>query len=231
MKDILIKHFSKRGIIYNEDMLKQLVKYKDMLVEWNEKFNLTTITDDEGIAVKHFVDSLTILDMVKGRKNLADVGTGAGFPGIPLKIAGFTGEVVLMDSLGKRVDFLEAVISELGLSGCQAIHIRAEDAGRGELRETFDVVTARAVANLPVLCEYCLPLVRKGGIFIAMKGPETGEEIRISKNSIEKLGGRLKKTEKLMLDDYERTIVIIEKIKNTPGIYPRKAGTPKKRPL
>lgn len=231
MRDILIKHFIKNGIVYNEDMLKKLEKYKEMLLAWNEKFNLTAITDEEEIAVKHFADSLSILDIVKDRKNMADVGTGAGFPGIPLKIAGFKGEIVLMDSLNKRIGFLEAVISELGLSGCRAVHIRAEDAGRGEMRETFEVVTARAVANLPALSEYCLPLVKKGGIFVAMKGPEAGEELRTSKNAIEKLGGRLKETEKLNIDNYERTIVIIEKVKNTPGIYPRKAGTPKKRPL
>lgn len=231
MREILIKHFSRMGIAYDEDMLKKLVTYKNMLLEWNEKFNLTAITDEEGIAIKHFVDSVTILDMVKGRKRLADVGTGAGFPGIPLKIAGFRGEVVLIDSLRKRIDFLEAVISRLGLTGCSTVHMRAEDAGRGEFRETFDVATARAVANLSVLNEYCLPLLKKGGIFIAMKGPDTGNEIEEAKRGIEKLGGKLKRAETIQLDNYERTIIIIEKVKNTPDIYPRKAGTPNRRPL
>ncbi len=231
MKDILIKRFEAENIVLNEEMIKNFLQYRDLLVQWNKKFNLTAITDDEGIVVKHFIDSLSIMDEVRGRRNLADVGTGAGFPGIPLKIVGFKGEVVLMDSLKKRVGFLETVISELGIKNCRAEHIRAEDAGRSSLRETFEVVTARAVANLPVLCEYCLPLTKTGGIFIAMKGPEAGEELKSSKKAIEKLGGRLKTTKKINLADFQRQIIIIDKIKKTPGIYPRKAGTPKKRPL
>jgi len=231
MKDILIKHFEAENIAFNDEMIEKFLRYRDLLVQWNKKFNLTAITDDEGIVVKHFIDSLSIMDDVMGRKNLADVGTGAGFPGIPLKIAGFKGEVVLMDSLKKRVGFLETVISELGIKNCRAEHIRAEDAGRSNLRETFEVVTARAVANLPVLCEYCLPLTKTGGIFIAMKGPEAGKELKSSKKAIEKLGGRLKTTKKINLADFQRQIIIIDKIKKTPGIYPRKAGTPKKRPL
>ncbi len=231
MKDILIKHFEAENIALNEEMIKNFLRYRDLLVQWNKKFNLTAITDDEGIVVKHFIDSLSIMDDVMGRRNLADVGTGAGFPGIPLKIIGFKGEIVLMDSLKKRVGFLETVISELGIENCRAEHIRAEDAGRSILRETFEVVTARAVANLPVLCEYCLPLVKKGGIFIAMKGPEAGKELKSSKKAIEKLGGRLKTTKKINLADFQRQIIIVDKIKKTPGIYPREAGTPKKRPL
>lgn len=232
MKDILIKYFEAEKIEFNEEMIKNFLKYRDLLVQWNKKFNLTAIIDDKGIALKHFVDSLSIMEDVKGRLNLADVGTGAGFPGIPLKIAGFQGEIVLMDSLKKRVGFLDAVINELGLKNCHTEHIRAEDAGRSSsLRETFEVVTARAVANLPVLCEYCLPLTKKGGIFIAMKGPEAGEELKSSKKAIGTLGGRLKKVKKINLDDFQRQIIIVEKIKKTPRIYPRKAGTPKKNPL
>ncbi len=231
MRDTIIKYFEAEKIEFNEEMVNKFLKYRDLLVQWNKKFNLTAIIDDKGIVLKHFVDSLSIMGDVKGRRNLADVGTGAGFPGIPLKIAGFQGEIVLMDSLKKRVGFLDAVINELGLENCHTEHIRAEDAGRSSLRETFEVVTARAVANLPVLCEYCLPLTKKGGIFIAMKGPEAGEEIKSSKKAIEKLGGRLKTTRKINLDDFQRQIIVIDKIKETPGIYPRKAGTPKKRPL
>lgn len=231
MRNILLKHLKDAEIELDETMIEQLIKYRDLLVEWNQKFNLTAITDDEGIALKHFIDSLSIQKYVLDAKSIADVGTGAGFPGIPLKIAGFKGRVVLMDSLNKRVGFLNTVINELKLQNCKAVHTRAEDAGRGEYRDKFDVVTARAVANLPVLCEYCLPMVKKGGIFIAMKGPEAEKELLSSKNAVIKLGGRIKSSEKLQLADFERQIIIIEKIKNTPAIYPRKAGTPKKKPL
>lgn len=231
MREILKKYFEQNKIEFNESTVDKFIKYKELLVEWNNKFNLTAITDDEGIAVKHFIDSLTIRDYVIGSTRLADVGTGAGFPGIPLKLAGFKGEVVLMDSLKKRVGFLQTVIDELELENCSAVHIRAEDAGRGEYREAFDRVTARAVANLPVLCEYCLPLVKKGGTFIAMKGPEAEAELKASTNAVIKLGGKYKSSKKIRLADFERQLIIIDKIKHTPGIYPRKAGTPKKKPL
>lgn len=232
MREVIIKYFEEEKIEFNEEMVNKFLKYRDLLVQWNKKFNLTAIIDDKGIALKHFVDSLSIMDDVQGRRNLADVGTGAGFPGIPLKIAGFKGEIVLMDSLKKRIGFLDTVIEELGLENCRTEHIRAEDAGRSiSLRETFEVVTARAVANLPVLCEYCLPLTKKGGIFIAMKGPEAGEELKSSKKAIGTLGGRLKNVKKINMDDFQRQIIIVEKIKKTPRIYPRKAGTPKKNPL
>jgi len=231
MREVLIKHFNRSNIKFDEKMIGQFIKYRDMLVAWNKKFNLTAITDDEGIALKHFVDSLSIHEFVIGRENIADVGTGAGFPGIPLKIAGFNGEIVLMDSLNKRVGFLEKVIEELEIDNCRAVHIRAEDAGRSDFRETFDIVTARAVANLPVLCEYCLPLVKKGGLFIAMKGPEAKQEIKAAQKAINKLGGRLKTIKNIKIDDYERNIIVINKVKETPAVFPRKAGTPKKNPL
>ncbi len=231
MTDILIKYFKEKGIEYDKETINRFQKYRDLLIEWNKKFNLTAITDNEGIAVKHFIDSLLIREQVKGAGRLADVGAGAGFPGIPLKIVGFEGEVVLMDSLKKRVGFLEMIINELQIDKCKAVHIRAEDAGRGKFRESFEAVTARAVANLPVLCEYCLPLVKKGGVFIAMKGPEAEEELKISRKAIDKLGGILRKVECIKLNDFTRNIIIIDKIKETPAIYPRKAGMPKKKPL
>ena len=233
MRDILLKYFNKNNILVDDDTIRRFLLYKDLLIEWNAKFNLTAITDEEGITVKHFIDSLSIRNAVMGRKNLADVGTGAGFPGLPLKISGFAGKLILMDSLKKRVNFLEMLIMELGLKKCHAVHIRAEDAGRGEFREAFETVTARAVANLPVLCEYCLPLVKNNGIFIAMKGPEAVFEIKASARAIEKLGGRHIKTENLILPgtNFERNLIYIEKIKKTPNIYPRKAGTPQKTPL
>jgi len=231
MKEILINYFESNNIDYDERTISRFIKYRDLLIEWNKKFNLTAITDDEGIAVKHFIDSLSILDLVKTAGRIADVGAGAGFPGLPLKIAGFKGEIILMDSLKKRVGFLDMVIDELMLENCTTVHMRAEDAGRGDFREVFDVVTARAVANLPVLCEFCMPLVKNNGIFIAMKGPEAEKEIKTSCNAIERLGGIIKAVKSIKLNDFERTIIIIGKIKKTPAIYPRKAGTPKKRPL
>lgn len=231
MRDILIRYFENNNIDYNDKTINAFIKYRDLLVEWNKKFNLTAITDDDGIARKHFIDSLSLLDFIKNTGRLADVGAGAGFPGIPLKIAGFKGEITLMDSLNKRVGFLKTVIDELELSECSAVHMRAEDAGRGKFREHFDVVTARAVANLPVLCEYCMPLVKTGGIFIAMKGPEAEHELRDSGNAIERLGGKLREVKSLQLGEFERKIIIIDKIKETPKEYPRKPGTPKKKPL
>ena len=231
MRDILVKYFNGNKMDVNDIVIDRFIRYKELLVEWNEKFNLTAITDDEDIAVKHLIDSLTILKHIIKADSLADVGTGAGFPGLPLKIAGYDGRLVLVDSLKKRLGFLDEVINELGLLKCKTVHARAEDAGMGELRESFDAVTARAVAYLPVLCEYCLQLVKKGGIFIAMKGPEAEAELKGSVSAITKLGGKLQKVEKLQIGDFERQIIIIEKIKETPALYPRKAGTPKKKPL
>ena len=231
MKDILIRYFKENEITYDRKTIDNFIRYKDLLIEWNEKFNLTAITDEEGITVKHFIDSLTIYKYVVNKESLADIGTGAGFPGVPLKIAGYEGELVLVDSLKKRLGFLDEVINELGLMNCRTVHSRAEDAGRGELREAFDVVTARAVAYLPVLCEYCLPLVKKGGIFIAMKGPETEQELKDSSRAIELLGGQIEKIEELQIEDMERRIILIKKVKETPSIYPRKAGIPKKNTL
>lgn len=233
MKDILEKGLTLANITWNNKTIEAFIQYKGLLIEWNEKFNLTSIIDEKDIAVKHFLDSVSIWDAVKDRKNLADIGSGAGFPGIPLKIIGFTGDVFLMDSSRKRVGFLNEVINALKLKNCHAVHIRAEDAGRGEYRERFDVVTARAVAGLPVLCEYCLPLVKKGGVFIAMKGKEGKNEAKKASSAISKLGGKITeiKESKLYDTEYNRTLVYIEKITKTPPIYPRKAGTPGKRPL
>ena len=231
MKDTLKRYLDENKIAYSDETLNSFVRYKDLLLEWNEKFNLTAITDEKGIALKHFIDSLTIYKYVINKERLADIGTGAGFPGLPLKIAGYEGELVLVDSLKKRLGFLDEVIKELGLLKCKTVHSRAEDAGRGELREAFDVVTARAVAYLPVLCEYCLPLVKKGGKFIAMKGPEAEQELIDSANAIKLLGGQIEKIEELQIEDLERRIIIIKKVRETPSIYPRKAGTPRKNPL
>lgn len=219
----------------------QFLLYAALLREWNEKINLTAITDDEGVAVRHFLDSLTLLpDVCQAqatrpgqRISLIDVGTGAGFPGIPLKIACPDLDVVLLDSLAKRVRFLEQVIADLGLQGIRAIHGRAEDAARRkDLRECFDFATARAVAPLPVLCEYCLPFVRPGGMFLAMKGV-AADELAGSVRAIQLLGGQTGETSVFQLPgtDMNRMIIRIGKVRPTPPVYPRKAGKAEQNPL
>jgi 16S rRNA (guanine527-N7)-methyltransferase len=221
------------GAELDDCMVRRFFEYKKMLLEWNEKMNLTAITDDRDIILKHFVDSLSILPCLKEAKKIVDVGTGAGFPGIPLKIALPGLETALMDSLDKRIKFLEAVIDELGLEGVKAVHIRAEDAGRSEkFREEFDAVTARAVASLPVLLEYCLPLVKTGGIFIAMKG-SSEDEVAVSGTALDILGGEIEEVRNFALpgSDIKRSVIIVRKVRQTPTKYPRKAGKPSKEPL
>lgn len=221
------------GAEIDDDMLRQLFRYKGLLLEWNEKMNLTAITDDKEIILKHFVDSLSIVPYIKEAGSLIDVGTGAGFPGIPLKIVLPSLDTVLLDSLEKRVGFLGTAISELGLEGIKAVHMRAEDAGKSaEFRERFDAAAARAVASMPVLLEYCLPFVRTGGVFIAMKGSST-EEISMSEKALEILGGKIEEVKEFTLPDTDikRSIVIVRKLRQTPTKYPRKAGKPSKEPL
>ncbi len=221
------------GAEIDDDMLRQLFRYKGLLLEWNEKMNLTAITDDKEIILKHFVDSLSIVPYIKEAGSLIDVGTGAGFPGIPLKIVLPSLDTVLLDSLEKRVGFLGTAISELGLEGIKAVHMRAEDAGKSaEFRERFNAAAARAVASMPVLLEYCLPFVRTGGVFIAMKGSST-EEISMSEKALEILGGKIEEVKEFTLPDTDikRSIVIVRKLRQTPTKYPRKAGKPSKEPL
>ena len=230
---------------------EQLLVYARLLREWNQKLNLTAILDDEGIAVRHFQDSLTVIPDLRLQQSvlaarqdipaaalrrtlrLADVGSGAGFPGLVLKIACPEIEVVLIDSLAKRLRFLDTVIETLGLTGITTVHARAEDAGRQKgLREQFDVVVARAVASLPVLAEYCLPLVRPGGQFIAMKG-QLEEELPAAARAIEILGGRPPQVRRFTLPgtDMSRSVVVVGKIRKTPPLYPRKAGKVEQSPL
>jgi 16S rRNA (guanine527-N7)-methyltransferase len=224
------------GIELNDTQVEQFIKYKDLLKEWNEKINLTAITEDEGIIKKHFIDSISILSsgIVKGNISVIDVGTGAGFPGIPIKIIMPSVRVVLLDSLNKRVNFLNTVISELGLSGIDTVHGRAEDFAKKEsFRESFDVATARAVANLAVLSEYCIPYVKVGGHFIAMKGPAAQEELSESKNAIGTLGGKFSRIveTKIPEEELKHNLVIVEKISKTLDKYPRKAGQIEKKPI
>lgn len=212
----------------------RLMKYKELLLEWNTKINLTTIEEDRDIIIKHFIDSLSILPYLRNAgEKLVDVGTGGGFPGIPVKIVYESTKVLLLDSLDKRINFLKTVIGGLGLEGIDTMHARAEEAGANPVyRESFDVSVARAVANLPVLLEYCLPLVKTGGIFIAMKGSST-EELEASKKALELLGGRIEEVRELTLpfSDIKRNIIIVRKLRQTPTKYPRKPGKPAKEPL
>ena len=214
----------------------QLAAYDSLLLEWNQKMNLTAITDPREVAVKHIVDSLSAFDpsLFKDGIRAIDVGTGAGFPGLVLKIYFPSMELVLLDSLQKRVKFLEAVVSELGLSGVTCVHGRAEEAARQKnYRERFDVAFSRAVARLSVLAEYTLPFVRVGGSLLALKGARYAEEMAEAETAAKILGGSAptSKTLKLPGLDDGRAIVRIDKIKPTPKAYPRKSGTPEKKPL
>lgn len=213
-------------------------KYADMLVEWNEKINLTSIEDTEEIILKHFIDSLCLVERVKefgnGRKKVIDVGTGAGFPGLPIKIHKQNLDLVLLDSLSKRVEFLKAIIASLGIiKGITVMHMRAEDAARDiKLREKFDIAIARAVAPLPVLLEYCLPFVKMGGLFLAMKGPEPDMEVTSSSMALEELGGAVEGIDRYFIGENQgRSIIKIKKIRHISPKYPRKAGIPSRKPL
>lgn len=213
-------------------------KYMNLLIEWNKNINLTAITDKDEIELKHFVDSLTINKYISDNSKVIDVGTGAGFPGIPLKIYNESLDITLLDSLNKRINFLNHVIEELNLNKIKAVHSRAEDAAKNlDYREKFDVATSRAVANLSTLVEYLLPFVRVNGICICMKGPNVEEELGRAKKAIEVLGGRIEKVDNLKLaadgaeNDLERNIIIIRKVRKCSSKYPRKAGMPSKEPI
>lgn len=236
IREVLLNGANSYGIDLSERQIDQFLLYKDLLKEWNEKINLTAITDDMEIVKKHFIDSISILKskVLKDGMSLIDVGTGAGFPGIPIKIIMPEVRVTLLDSLNKRIIYLNEVISELGLSKIETIHGRAEELSRTEKhREKYDIATARAVANLSVLSEYCLPYVKVGGAFIAMKGPSIDEEFNTGKNAIVTLGGKFVEIIKTEIpgDEFNHNIVIVEKCTNTNGKYPRKYAQIEKKPI
>lgn len=220
----------------SEIQQNQFAKYYELLIEWNQHINLTAITDYDEVMMKHFRDSLCISDAidVKTVNNLIDIGTGAGFPGIPIKILYPDIKVTLLDSLQKRVNFLNVVIEELGLSGITAIHGRAEDIARDvDYREKYDLCVSRAVANLTSLCELCIPFVKVGGNFVSYKAEKAEEELSVARYAIGELGGGNVKSVPSILPgtDYSRNLIVIEKISTTANRYPRKAGTPIKKPL
>ena len=215
---------------------EQFITYKELLKEWNNKMNLTAITEDEAIIKKHFIDSIKAFraEPFKSCKSLIDVGSGAGFPGIPIGIMRADLSIVLLDSLNKRVTFLNTVASELGLNNIKAIHGRAEEESRKkEHRERYDVATSRAVANMSSLSEFCLPFVKKGGYFIPLKGPAIEEEILASKKAIKVLGGNLEEIIPVNIEDSDlkHNLVVVKKLNNTPSLYPRKAASIQKKPI
>ncbi|WP_166245809.1 16S rRNA (guanine(527)-N(7))-methyltransferase RsmG [Paenibacillus turpanensis] len=227
---------SDKGLSLSAQQLVQYETYFKLLVEWNEKMNLTGITEREQVYVKHFYDSLTLSFYVdlKNTQSLADIGSGAGFPSIPLKIAYPHLKVTIIDSLQKRISFLEHVSSSLGLTNVYCVHGRAEDAGvKPELRDQFDLVTARAVAKLNILNELCLPFTKTGGLFVAMKGSDPTAEIDEAKRSLKELNGKLVTVDSLTLpvEQSERHLIQIQKTAPTPKKYPRKAGVPAKTPI
>ena len=222
------------GVRFSVEQTEQFFEYMNLLIEWNEKMNLTAITEPEDIILKHFIDSITILKEIKEDVKLVDVGTGAGFPGIPISIMKPSIKVTLVDSLNKRLMFLQEVADKLNLKNINMLHMRAEELGQNKkYRESFDIATSRAVANLSTLSEYLIPLVKVNGKVISMKASSAQEEIKQANNAINVLGGAIKKIEEFNLpqSDIGRTIIVINKIKHTPKKYPRKSGIPSKEPL
>lgn len=214
------------------EQIEQFYTYMQELIEWNNKINLTAIIEPEEIIKKHFIDCVSIIKYIKDDNKIIDVGTGAGFPGIPIKIANKSLNITLLDSLNKRISFLNEIITKLKLSNIETVHARAEEYVANGKREKYDIAVSRAVANLPTLLEYLMPYVKVNGICICMKGPKAQAELEESKKAIEILGGRLEKIENIKIDEnMDRNIIIIRKIKNTPNAYPRKAGKPGREPI
>ncbi len=228
-----LKEKSKSINIHLEDkQIKKFYNYMNLLLEWNEKMNLTAITEPKEVILKHFIDSATIIKYIENGMQIVDVGTGAGFPGIPLNIINSEASYTLVDSLNKRINFLNEVINSLQLNNINTIHSRIEEFGRDN-KESFDIATSRAVASLNILLEYLLPLVKIGGICICMKGSNVKEEIENSKKALDVLGGRIEKIEEIILpnSDIRRSIIIVRKVNATPKKFPRKPGMATKEPM
>lgn len=234
MEKFISEYLKKLNINISNEQCKQFIIYKNILVEWNKVMNLTGITEDKDVCIKHFADSVTIINTIdfKG-KSVIDVGTGAGFPGLPLKIVEPEIKLTLLDSLTKRLNFLEEVCKNIGVKS-EFIHGRAEELGQNkEYREKYDIAVPRAVAPLNVLAEFDLPFVKVGGLMIALKGPNAYDEVENAKNAISELGGEIEKVEEVELPntDLKHTIVVIKKVNNTPEKYPRRAKKIERSPL
>ena len=232
--EYFLYELGKLNISLSKMQINQFIRFYEMLIEKNKVMNLTAITEFDEVIDKHFLDSLNLFRLIdlNSEKRILDLGTGAGFPGIPLKIAFPKIKITLVDSLNKRVMFLNDVVNQLGLEDVECVHARAEDlAKKKEYREEYDICVSRAVANLSTLSEYCIPFVKVGGNFISYKSGDCDEEISSSKAAIKKLGARISKVENFEIKDMGRSFVVIDKISSTPSKYPRKAGLPSKEPL
>ncbi len=230
----LTEMLQEMNIEIKKKQVNQFYEYMNLLLAWNEKINLTAITEQKAIILKHFVDSLTILKDLTTQQKIVDIGTGAGFPGIPLAIMDPTNHFTLVDSLNKRISFLNEVKEKLNLKNIETIHLRAEELGQNKFyREKYDIAVSRAVANLTVLAEYLLPTVKVGGKIICMKGSQIEQELKEAEFAIKELGGTVASQKEFYLPqtDMKRNIIVIQKVKNTALKYPRKAGLPSKQPL
>ncbi|MDF2570853.1 MAG: rsmG [Sporomusa sp.] len=235
-KDLLVQSATEFGITLSESQIVAMDQYYQLLIDWNEKMNLTAITEPHEVAVKHMIDSLSCYqeDVFSSNTSIIDVGTGAGFPGIPLKIYRPNLKLTLMDSLNKRLLFLREVTDTLALEGVEIVHARAEEGGKNkQFREKYQIAVSRAVARLNVLCELCLPFVKTGGWFVALKGAQYEEEVIEATNAIRVLGGSIDRIEPVNLPGLadKRAVIYIKKIDVTPQDYPRRPGTPEKKPL
>lgn len=223
----------KNNIEFDVEKCEKLYQYMKLILEWNEKINVTAIKDEKEFIVKHFIDCLTVNSLLKDEKRILDIGTGAGFPGIPLKIYHPEMEFTLVDSVNKKITVLNDLIEKLGMEKIEALHVRAEELARDlKYRENFDVVTTRAVSNLATISEYMLPFVKIGGKAICMKGPNVEQELVDSKNAIKLLGGEIEEIKKIHInDEMERNLIVIKKINKTDKKYPRGQGKPVKEPI
>ena len=233
-KEIFLKRANKIGIEVKEEEINSFFEYMKELIKWNQKVNLTAIIEPKQIIDKHFIDSICCVELVKEKDKIIDVGSGAGFPGVPIQIMRKNSYVTLIDSINKKVEFMKHITQKLKLKNATTIHNRAEELARDfQYRECYDIAISRAVAELRTLLEYLLPFVRKDGCCICMKGPNYKQEIEQAKNALQILGGEIKEIKEIQLPDTDmkRNIIVIQKTKNMPKLYPRKAGKPKKEPL
>ena len=232
--NLLKEYFEEMNIPCSDDKLQQFMKYRELVLEYNQKLNLTSINDPDEFLVKHFIDSVVIYDMEEyaDARKIMDLGTGAGFPGVPLAILSPDKQFVLADSLEKRIRVVTEMVREIGLRNVTCVHGRAEELGRDKNhREKYDLCVSRAVADLSVLSEYCLPFVKEGGAFIAYKGPDVDEEVEAAMTAVEELGGAVDTIEEVEVGDMSRSLVVIYKESKTPSKYPRNPGKPKKNPI